>query len=59
MKEFLKENFDIIYTVVTSIALIGIVSVMVATGGTADKAMNRIFDSAVEQLESQLESEGE
>ena len=59
MKEFIKENFGIIYTVITSMALITIVSAILATGGTADKAMTGIFDSAVERLEAELESEGE
>lgn len=59
MKEFIKENFGIIYTVITSIALITIVSVILATGGSADKAMNGIFDSAIDRLEAELESEGE
>ena len=59
MKEFIKENFGVVLAVVTSVALVGIVSVIVATGGTADKAVNSTFDAAVDRLEAELEFDGE
>lgn len=59
MKEFIKENFGIIYQVVIGVGLISIVSLIIATGGTADKATNGIFDKAVDVMEAELESDGE
>ena len=59
LRDVLTEAVGVITGLIIAIGFIGIISVMIVTGGTADKAVNGIFDTAIDRLEAELESDGE
>ena len=55
MKKVFAEIGDLIIESIVVIAIIGFVSVIVATSGPADTAINDVFNQAVEEVTSELE----
>ena len=59
LRKILGEGFDVVAGVIVSVSFIAIIAAMVATGGTADKSLNGVFDGSVGRMEAELELDGE